>query len=310
MPVDSALLTEAAVAIDKGFVDALAAGPQPGDPIGQFCKTINTSSRRVKSIVNGLPARWREWLGERVFNDVSRYALEFTNRTFELSHKMNVDDLDDDQYGWGDIGKGMGEEALLWPRDMFFEALLAATASDSDNPSYDGQPFFDADHPFDPADPDSDVYSNYDSTGKALTAANLAAAVTAMRLFKAPNGRTLNVRPVKLWVPPQLEFTAKAILDPLLIAAASGAPVSNIYQGILTFEVLPELEAEPTAWYLQGEARGLKPCLFSLRKVPQIDVLNRPTDQNVFMHNEIQWGGKARGAVIPALPFLLYKAVA
>lgn len=303
MPVDSALLTEAAVVIDKGFQDVYQAGPPEGDPVGMLCKTINTTSKIVKAPINGLPARWREWLGERVYNDISRYALTFSNRTFECSQKMDVDDLEDDQYGgFRDIGTGMGEEALLWPRDLLVDALIKGPATNG----FDGQFFFDVDHPVDPANSASAVYSNYVASGLALTSPNLATVIMNMKRYKAPNGRTLNLRPKWLIVPPQLEFIARAILAPKLVNGGE----ENIYAGLLEPVIIPELEVEPTAWYVLCEGRGLKPFVFSLRMSPRIDVLNRGTDLPVFAHNEVRWGGKARGNVVPALPFLIHKAAA
>ncbi|MTV64490.1 Mu-like prophage major head subunit gpT family protein, partial [Streptococcus pneumoniae] len=69
-----------------------------------------------------------------------------------------------------------------------------------------------------------------------------------------------------------------------LLNAASTAQDDNILKGTATVLVIPELEADSsTTWYLADTTKPVKPFIFQQRRMPnRIDVMNKPTDPNVF----------------------------
>lgn len=300
MPVDSALLAEASIGFDKRFQDSLKQPlPQGEDLLGMLAYKANVTTKKTRFPILGAAPRWREWLGERVYNDMARYAMEIEVKTYECSLEVDIDDIDDDQLGaYGDEFALLGEEARWWPRDLLVAALKAGGATNG----WDGQFFFDTDHPVDPYIAGAGTWSNL-FTGTALTDANLAAVITAMSRIKGPGGRHLRIRGRKLLIPPQLEFTAKAILAPQLV----GNGASNIYQGLVEPVVVPELEDAATTWYVAADAGMVKPFIFAERQAPRIE---KPSDDSKFERNKARFGGKARGAAVYGMPYLIAKAVA
>lgn len=91
----------------------------------------------------------REWLGDRVVQNIMLHKYAIANKDFELTLGVPRNDIDDDQYGiYGPLFEAMGESTGAHPDQLVF-ALLAAGFS---TVCYDGQYFFDTDHPVIDAD--------------------------------------------------------------------------------------------------------------------------------------------------------------
>lgn len=88
--------------------------------------------------------RLREWIGDRVLHKMAAESYRLTNRKFEASIEVKRDDIEDDQFGvYSPMFQEMGFAAATHPDELVFEAIAKAF----DEPCYDGQPFFDSDHP-------------------------------------------------------------------------------------------------------------------------------------------------------------------
>lgn len=86
----------------------------------------------------------REWIGERFVKKLDRAAYVLRNRKFEATIGVAADDVADDQVGnYAPAFKGLGEAAANHPNELVFEALTKGF----DLVCYDGQNFFDTDHP-------------------------------------------------------------------------------------------------------------------------------------------------------------------
>jgi len=199
-----------------------------------------------------------------------------------------------------------GAVVRLWPDDLLTTLLQTGESS----LCFDGQNFFDPNHPIDKRNPALGTQSNY-FTGKPLTPDNYAFVRTQMMSCKGEDGKPLYVNPNLLVVPPQLEQPARLILNADMIPNAAGtAPQTNIYKGSAELLVVPQLSAQPTQWYLLDTSRPVRPFVFQLREPPQFTYLNNPTDLNVFQRREYLFGVHARGNAGYALWFLGAKATA
>jgi phage major head subunit gpT-like protein len=88
----------------------------------------------------------REWLGDRFFKNLAAYNYTVKNKLYESTVNVKRTDVEDDQYGvYGPLMEEMGRAAGDHPDELIF-ALLAKGFS---TPCYDGQYFFDTDHPVD-----------------------------------------------------------------------------------------------------------------------------------------------------------------
>ncbi len=86
----------------------------------------------------------REWVGDRVIKDLSAFKYEIVNKDYEATIEVDRNDIEDDQIGvYAPMIQGLGQASRQHP-DLLVFALLAAGF---DTLCFDGQYFFDTDHP-------------------------------------------------------------------------------------------------------------------------------------------------------------------
>lgn len=102
-----------------------------------------------------------EWVGDRSVKSMKEHAYAITNKLYEGTVGVKRTDIEDDALGvYTPLVQELGYGAATHPDELIF-ALLAAGRTTN---CYDGQYFFDTDHP---------VYPNVDGTGSVTTASNL-----------------------------------------------------------------------------------------------------------------------------------------
>jgi phage major head subunit gpT-like protein len=88
--------------------------------------------------------RIREWIGDRVLNEISSHNYTIVNKTYEGTIRVNVDDIDDGSIAqYGILAKGIGDAAANFPEEQVYTVLVQGFTERC----YDGQNFFDTDHP-------------------------------------------------------------------------------------------------------------------------------------------------------------------
>lgn len=107
----------------------------------------------------------REWIGERVIRQLGLHDYRIKNRKFELTVGFKLDDLADDNLGiYAPRMQGMGDSVARHPDELIFEALQLGFTS----LCYDGQNFFDTDHPvLDKEGKEQSVSNFFDGAGPA-----------------------------------------------------------------------------------------------------------------------------------------------
>ena len=112
--------------------------------------------------LSSFPA-FKEWVGSRTHKVAKETAFTVSNRKFENTLDIPVEAIEDDNYGmYGDVAQSYGESVFDLQNDLVFGKI----ASGFSTVCYDGQFFFDTDHP---------VYPNEDGTGVATTVSNMQA---------------------------------------------------------------------------------------------------------------------------------------
>lgn len=266
----------------------------------------STTSSNVYGAMARLPIM-REWLGPRLFANITGHDYTLANRTFELSVGVEREDIEDDQVGWtAPRAAMMGMQAAKWPDQLTVEALQEGdTTTGPGGAGFDGQAFFDVDHDLDPAG----VQSN-DLAASPLTAANYGVARETMMAYTGEDSQPMGVMPDLLIVPPQLDTEGRTILNADFILDSTGtAAVTNIFKGSADLLVIPELAGEPTVWYLMDTSRPILPLIWQLRRAIQMTSKTNLTDDNVFRQNRFEWGIDGRGAVGYGPWFLALRAV-
>lgn len=261
----------------------------------------STSSKNDYMWMAALPMM-REWVGPRIVQNISSYAYSIENKLWEQTIGVKRDDIEDDNLGILDpLARSFGEAARLHPDDL----LVTLLKSGHTQLCWDGQYFFDTDHPISPADAGAGTYSNY-FTGRALTPDNYGLTRSTMLSIKGENGRALRVLPDVLLVPPALEATAKRIVENDKDATGAGNP----YFGTARVVMLPELAGEDTTWYLLATTRVIKPFVFQTRRPLEFVTKNQISDEVVLIENEVRFYASARYNMGYSLPQLAVKAVA
>lgn len=259
-----------------------------------------------------LPAM-REWLGERIINNMIVRAQELPNKIYENTIRVKRTDLEDDLLGiYAPLFSELARSAKLWPDQLVADLIKNA----ANVKSYDQQNFFDANHPVNP-EGSAEVQSNL-FPATPLTADNLAMVRAVIMAYKTRDNVPMELVPNLLVVPPQLEYAARKILFGELIgsavplgAAGNGAAApTNILRGVMDLLVLPRLADRPNEWYCLITNRAIKPFIFQKRLAPEFTFLNRPEDSNVFLRDEYIFGVRARGNVGVGPWFLAAKASA
>jgi len=275
------------------------------------CTMVSSStSQNDYGWMTQLP-KMREWLGERVLHNLGVHSYTLKNKRWELSFAVNRDDILDDNLGiYSEIAAAHGEAARQHPDELVTDLIEAGTSS----LCFDGQYFYDTDHPVSKHHSALGTYSN-NLTSTALTQDNFMTAYTTMRKYKDDAGRLLGVRPNVLAVPPDLEFTARKIVAmPTILTAVAGTDTdasspANVTQGVCRVVVLPRLTSS-TAWYLLDTSRRIKPFVFQTREPVKFVSKTQDRDDNVVYQNEYHWLATARYNAGYTLPFLALRAVA
>ncbi len=100
----------------------------------------------------------REWIGEREYRSIAQHDYTIKNRKFESTVTVKREHFEDDNLGIiGPIMQGMGESVARHPDELLFEVLELGYIQNC----FDGQPFFDGDHPVKNDDGSERSVANY-----------------------------------------------------------------------------------------------------------------------------------------------------
>lgn len=123
------------------FREAFASAPTQWETVAMRAPS---SGRSVDYKWLGDFPMMKEWVGERAIKDLSAFSYEIVNKNYEATIEVDRDDIEDDQIGvYTPMVQGLGAAAKQH-RDILVFGLLAAGFSTL---CYDGQYFFDTDHP-------------------------------------------------------------------------------------------------------------------------------------------------------------------
>ncbi|HFL5348330.1 TPA: Mu-like prophage major head subunit gpT family protein, partial [Escherichia coli] len=86
----------------------------------------------------------KEWIGARQLKELAQAGYVITNKTWENSVKVKREKIEDDQIGqYSVIAEQLGRDTTIFPDKLSFELLCKGF----DTLCWDGQYFFDTDHP-------------------------------------------------------------------------------------------------------------------------------------------------------------------
>lgn len=254
-----------------------------------------------------IPA-FREWVGERIFNNVVGRSYEIFNKDWEDSIEIDRNDIADDRIGvFAPFMEMMGVQAAKWPDHTLAPIIQAGSTTGL---CFDGQPFFDTDHPVDMDKASLGTYQNL-FTASPLNPANVSSVRATMASYLGEDGKVMGVDPTLIIVPPTLRDAAAAICNAEWFspaqqwgAGAAGAPSINVVKGMYDFIEVPEFANEPNVWYLADMSKPVKPFVWQLREPVKFVSVVDPASVPLFNFKKFQFGADSRGNGGYSLPFL------
>lgn len=263
---------------------------------------LPVTGRRLEMPYGVLKGRMREWIGDRVVNQIETGNWSQVVRDYEYTLGIKRKDIDDDLLGiYKPLIDDIGGIAAREPDQLLADVLIRG--EDATQVAYDGKALFATDHPTDYITGEGS-YSNL-ITGRALTAPNFEYGQTLMRRLTGPDGRVLGMRGRVLVVGPLLEATAHRIVDAELVVETPGdGAVTNMQKGKAKVVVIDRLDEVDSGlgWYLMDNMKPLRAIMLGTRQAPRLIPRTAETDEVVFSRREYQWGIDARWVAAPGLP--------
>jgi phage major head subunit gpT-like protein len=141
MKITNAVLEALRVTLDTSFQDGLGRAPNVLD--GLYTPIKSTTSKNTYGFLGAFPIM-REWTGPKRVKSLDEFEYDVKNKPYESTIAIKRDDIEDDNIGLAPIAaEGMGEEASYWRERELIRLIKVSTST----LCYDGQYFFDTDHP-------------------------------------------------------------------------------------------------------------------------------------------------------------------
>ncbi|MCP1375385.1 Mu-like prophage major head subunit gpT family protein [Dyella lutea] len=237
--------------------------------------------------------KMRKWIGDKVIRALTANQYTVVNDDWEATVGVRRNDIEDDNLGiYAPMAQDAGYSAKTLPDEIVSDLKNNAFV----NKCYDGQYFYDTDHPVGDGNGNTVSVSNkgtakLDSSTRAAATASYGAARTAIMNMTDNEGRKLGLVPNVLEVPPALEAVARIICE----APKLDDNGPNPFKGTATVLVNPRLSSA-TAWFLHCTDRPVKPYIYQQRKAPVFVQQINPEADDVFSRGEYKYGAEARAA--------------
>lgn len=157
MLITNTALQALRVGFNTEYQNAFDAVPKLKDRVA---KTVKSSTAlNTYGWMKGLTGL-REWIGQRQIDNLSEASYTLMNKHFEKTISVNRNNIEDDNLGmYSDGFSMMGDGAARLPEELVWGLLKAGFATNC----WDGQYFFDTDHPIMLADGSMGTYANTDA---------------------------------------------------------------------------------------------------------------------------------------------------
>lgn len=285
MLVNKSNLSNVFIALSVLFNNAFKAVESQWDKMAM--KVPSTTKTNDYKWLSKIP-KMRKWIGDKQVDSLSAHKYSIENDDFEVTVAVDRNDIEDDQLGiYSPQAQMAGESAAQLPDEIVADLINGGFA----NTCFDGQYFFDTDHPVGDTTASNKGTVALSAATQAAAIASLGAARTAMRKFKDEHGRPLGIRPNLLVVPPALEDIANVLA--MNEKLDDGKP--NPFKGTVEVLVLDRATSD-TAWFLLDTTKPVKPFIYQERKAPVFVQQTDPEADDVFNRKEYKFGAEARAA--------------
>ncbi|WP_339144845.1 Mu-like prophage major head subunit gpT family protein [Pseudoalteromonas galatheae] len=196
--ITPALLTSLQVGFKKNFQNGL---DEAKPSFTQIATVIPSSTKSNTYGWLGKFPSLQKWVGDRQLQSMKAHAYSIVNDDWEASISVDRNDIEDDELGiYAPLMQEMGRSAAIHPDEVCYPLL----ASGFTTLCYDGQNYFDTDHP---------VYEKVDGSGAVESVANMAAdgAYTGPAWYVLDTSKVL--KPIIFQERKKPQFTSMTKLD-------------------------------------------------------------------------------------------------
>lgn len=160
MLVNAANITNLGVGFNAAFRQGLTSVQNPD--FSRIATVVpSTTAKEQYGWLGGWP-EIREWLGDRQAKQMEVFDYTLKNRDFEATISVKRNDLADDNLGlYAPLFQTLGNRTANFPNKMVFQCVHDGRTS----LCFDGQPFFDTDHPVTNSDGVTATRSNWGGGG-------------------------------------------------------------------------------------------------------------------------------------------------
>lgn len=287
MLVNKATISAVFISLKTTFNNAFDAAPSQWEKTAM--KVPSGTSQNDYTWLSLFP-KMKKWIGDKAVKAFEAFKYTVVNDDWEATVEVDRNDIDDDNLGiYAPQAQMGGYSAKQLPDEIVSDLKNNAFASKC----YDGQYFYDTDHPVGEAKTSTSNKGTavLSAASVALADASFGAARLAIMSFKDDEGRPLGLVPNVLEVPPALEKTARMLCynDKL----EDDKP--NPYKGMAEVIVNGRLTST-TAWFMHCTQMPVKPFIYQERKAPVFVQQTDEQNDNVFMRKKFRFGAEARAA--------------
>lgn len=257
----------------KRFKDA-----QFADLWKKIAMPVNSKNSSEKYAFLGAVPGMREFKSERAPGSLSGYSYEIDNKKFESTIDVDRDLIEDDNTG----------QIMLWVTGLSAKAakhytrlVTAAFQNATSTTIYDGQNFFDADHP---------LGSNYLGSSKDITDANVKAARLQMAGQKDDKDEPLGYVPTALIYGPYNASAAEELVNKQFLTNGESNPNYHKYELI----ELPHLPVSCKLWALADLSEGILPFIMQIRVAITLVAKTDLNSDRAFDKDIFTWGTRGR----------------
>lgn len=237
---------------------------------------IVSRALRARMPVPVSAAGYKEFEGDLRYRSIFEKSVEIVPKSWQdgVSEKAQIVEAPD-FIGWMDEPARMAAAAMSLPNEIIAALLEAGHTTACE---FDGELFFDTDHPVNLFDPAAGTFRNdHTGAGTNVSIANLKLAKERFRKRKAPNGKPMGLRLTHLLVPPALEETALDLIErDLIVESATIGAVDNRHKGTVKVVVMDELSSDAVWYALSANKVGMRPWGLHMQSaMPEITVLGK-----------------------------------
>ncbi|VVE76448.1 putative major head subunit protein [Pandoraea anapnoica] len=264
---------------------AFAAAPTTWQNIAM--KVPSTGRMELYAWLDNFP-RMRRWIGDKHIKALKAHGYTVVNDDWEATVEVDRNDIKDDSLGiYAPQAQSAGFSAAQLPDEIVYELVNLAF----EKACYDGQYFFDTDHPVGDGVVSNCFTMPLSAASQAAAQASYGVMRTAMRKFKDDEDRPLNIIPNVLLVGPALEDTARALMTNDRLDDGK----TNPYKGTATVLCDARIQSD-TAWFLLDTTKPIKPFVYQEREAPVFVQQIDPNADDVFNRKKFKFGAEARAA--------------